>query len=296
MVKFGRSLILGVLLVLPACNRHVAVECAADDAKAPVVSIVKEALEKAIAAKVQSPTGAQQVSLSKIRAAIGQLVIAIEDIRTSKEDPNSTKRFCSGTLAITTLAESIADAETARQAAQLNSVDQLSDQNDVKRSANKFSTDLEFNIQPTDDGSKIFAQTESGKNMFEVVSEVMASALMKSAVLDATRQQQQAEQQQQVAQDAALAEQRAANLNAAKTENQLSIQAINALWQSLAPEVRANLLPLQKAWVRKKVADCKVEAASASIDPTEQRVTGLQCESRANHERMDWLNQYQGGE
>ncbi len=230
-----RKFILPVLLLsLSACNKKAAVECTAGSAQEQVVGIVKEQLEKLIAKRAQGPDGNSQTSLSKIRALIGQLQITIDDIRTSKEDPSSTKRFCTGTLAITVPAEAIADAETARQIAQLSTVDQLADQSDVKRSANKFTTDLEFNIQPTDDGTKVFAQTESGKNMLDFSAEVLASSLLKSVVADANRQAQQQQQQQQAAETAALTEQRAANLNAAKAENQLSIQTVNAVWQTLS--------------------------------------------------------------
>ena len=140
-------------LTTAACNAMGnEVQCTADSAQAPVVDIVKEQLEKLISSKVRSEDGARQVSLSKIRAAIGQLVIQIEDIRTSKEDPNSTKRFCSGTLKLRFPTDTLSDADRAREAAGLNDVTTLADNSDIERQADSFTTAVEFNVQPTDDG------------------------------------------------------------------------------------------------------------------------------------------------
>ena len=69
----------------------------------------------------------------------------------------------------------------------------------------------------------------------------------------------------------------------------------NAVWQGIPAESRARLLDLQKAWVRKKDADCRVEAASASADPTETQVARLKCDTRMQGERANWLRQYMDG-
>lgn len=272
------------------------VQCTADSAQAPVVDIVKEQLEKLISAKVRNDDGARQVSLSKIRAAIGQVVIQIEDIRTSKEDPNSTKRFCSGTLKLRIPTDTLGDADRAREAAGLNDVSTLADNADIERQADSFTTAIEFNVQPTDDGDKVFAETESGNNMFDFAAEVLSSALLRASVEDAQRQQSQAEAQQSAEQAAAQAEQRQAGLASAKTDNQLAVQTIGATWQSLGAGIRARLLPQQRAWIAKKNADCKVEAASASLDPTEKEIARLTCDTRLTQERIGWLGDNRGGE
>lgn len=72
------------------------------------------------------------------------------------------------------------------------------------------------------------------------------------------------------------------------------MQTIAAVWKSLSPGTRARLLPQQKAWIRKKDADCRVEAASASTDPAEMEVARLACATRAEQERTTWLQPYRG--
>ena len=294
----GRPLIrrLALLLLIapvPACQRQ-AVQCTAASAQEPVVGIVKEQLERAVSTAVRKDNGARAVSLSKIRAAIAQLVIGIDDIRTSKEDPNSTKRFCTGTLKIRFPGDTLNDADSARANNGLGSISDLADGDDIERHADSFTAPIEFNVQPTDAGDKVFAETESGNNMFSFAAQVLASGLLKASMADAKRSQQQVADEQAATQNAALAEQRNANLASAKTDNQLAVQTIGAMWRTLAPETRARLLPLQKAWIRKKGADCQVEAASASTDPSAMEVTRLACDTRAEQERATWLQQYRG--
>jgi uncharacterized protein YecT (DUF1311 family) len=295
------QLVLASMLALgtAACNRNgTAVGCTAESAQAPVVEIVREQLEKSISAKVRGDDGARTVSLSKIRAAIGQLVIAIDDIRTSKEDPNSTKRFCTGTLKVRFATDALADADRTRETAGLNTVSALADAADVERHADSFTTAIEFNVQPTDDGEKVFAETESGNNMFDFAAEVLASGLLRASTENNQREQAQAQAQQTAEQTVALGEQRAANLASAKTDNQLAVQTIGATWQALAAATRQRLLPQQRAWIAKKSADCKVEAASASIDLNDKEIARLNCDTRITQERLTWLGNFrdEGGD
>ena len=291
----GPILAIGLMAAsLAACNKSKPVQCTAESAQAPVVDIVKEQLEHSTSRSLRAGNGTPAASTSKIRAAIAQLVITIEDIRTSKEDPNSTKRFCTGTLRIRFPADVLTDADRARETANLNTVSDLASGNDVERNADSFTTSIDFNVQPTDDGTKVFAETESGNNMFSFTAEILSSSLMRTALEDQQRQQQTATDQAAAEQNAALAEQRDANVAAARTDNQLAVQTINAVWKALPSTARSQLTPLQRAWVRKKAADCAVEAAAASIDPAEREVARLQCDTRAENERATYLNGFRG--
>lgn len=303
-IQFGKgrmaacclSLAAASALLLSGCSKllpnKAVVECSASSAQQPVISITREQLEKRVREKLTGGDENHQISLSKIRAFIGQLVITIEDVRTSKEDPNSTKRFCSATLKVKFPTDMLSDAEKARSDAGLNGLSKLADDNNVDREADSFKSSIDFNVQPTDDGSKVFAETENGNSMFDFAAEVLASGLAKSVIEDAQRAQQSAMEQQQANQNAALQEQKAANLETAKTENQLATQTIDASWKVLTPGTRAQLLDAQRAWIRKKQADCRVEAAAASIDPIEIETARLTCDTRVTKERIEWLKPY----
>lgn len=282
-------------LLLAGCNKQ-PVECTAQSASAPVVSIVKDELEKTVTRKLRGDDGEGSAPQSKIRAAIAQLVISLNDIRTSREDPNSTKRFCAATLKIRIPSDLLRDADSARASLDLGSVSDLANNADIDRAADTFSAAIEFNVQPTDDGSKVFAETESGTSMLDFTAEVLSSGLLHARIADNQRNARLLADQQAAAQNAALSEQKAANLGAAKTENQLAAQTIAAAWKAIPAERRSQMLALQRAWIRKKDADCKVEAASASIDPSEMEVARLNCDTRVTNERIQYLAPFRSEE
>jgi uncharacterized protein YecT (DUF1311 family) len=277
--------------VLTGHGKKPEVECSSSEAVSTTIGVLKEALEKQTFAKASGGDN-QSVSKSSIRAAIAQIVFTLEDIRTTKTDPNSTKRFCEGTLKIRFPAEDISNADDARSAAGLGTVTQFADANDVDREANVFSAKADYDVQPTDTGDKVFAETETKSPIMNVASEVLASSLLHNVLQQAAANQQQEQQAQQAQQSAALAEQKAANLNSAKTDNQLAVQSILAVWRSIPASTRAQLLAQQRAWSRKKDADCRVEAATASTDPTEIEVARLNCDTRLTQERINVLQPY----
>jgi uncharacterized protein YecT (DUF1311 family) len=267
-------------------------ECSSSEAISTTIGTLKEAIEKQTFAKVSASGNPQPVSKSSIRAAIAQIVFTLEDIRTTKADPDSTKRFCEGTLKIRFPAEDLSNADDARSAAGLGTVTQLADANDVDREADTFSAKADYDVQPTDVGDKLFAETETKSPLMSVASEVLASSLLHNVLQQAAAVQQQQQQAQQAQENAALTEQKAANLNSAQTDNKLALQSILAVWRSIPAAIRAQLLPQQRAWARKKDADCRVEAATASTDPTDMEVARLNCETRTTQERITLLQPY----
>jgi uncharacterized protein YecT (DUF1311 family) len=256
------------------------------------IDVLRKALEKETETKTSSVANAEAVSKSNIRAAIAQIVFSFEDVRTTRQDPNSTKRFCEGTLKLRFPAEDLSNADEARAAAGVGTVTQLADSNDVDREADTFSDKADYDVQPTDTGDKIFAETETKSPLMNVASEVLASSLLHNVLQQAAAVQQQQQQVQQSQQNAAVAEQKAADLNSAKVDNQLATQSILAVWRAIPAGTRTQLLAQQRAWVRKKDADCIVEAATASTDPADKEIARLKCDTAATQERINFLQPY----
>jgi hypothetical protein len=96
--RIGRALLLAPLAALAACNQE-PVGCSSADALAPVMEILTSSIQDEVADRVKE-AGDSYVSRAKIRAAVSQLKIMLEDVRTSKDDPNSTKKFCTASLRI----------------------------------------------------------------------------------------------------------------------------------------------------------------------------------------------------
>lgn len=78
----------------------------------------------------------------------------------------------------------------------------------------------------------------------------------------------------------------------AAADNKLSTQGIMAAWNAIETSTRADILPQQRAWIKSKDANCSVEAASASLDQTEQETARLRCDTDANRSRIEWLKKY----
>lgn len=285
---------IGVLLAacaISGCNKGTSVTCSTPEATSTTLQVIKDALQKETFSKVSGAENGSNISKANIRALIAQLSLTIDDIRTSRKDPNSTKQFCEGSLKIRFPAEVLSNADEARSNAGLGTISQLADTNDVDREANSFSAKTDYDVQPTDEGDKVFAETDVGTPIINLTSEILSSALLHGVLQQAAIAVQQEQQQQQAQQNAALNEQKAANLNSAKTDDQLASQSILAVWRALPAATRAQLLPQQRAWARKKDADCHVEAASASTDPTEMEVARLNCDAHTTQDRIGFLQQ-----
>lgn len=283
-----------LLALVGGCSRNPAVECSSPQAQEPLLTIVKEQIERLVTAQVR--TGGGSPIPARIRAAIGQLSFSVADIRTTTADPNSTRRFCLGSLRMRVPTEMIADADQARQVSSLPSVSEMADSSDVQRSENTFSAPIEFNVQPTDDGASVFAETDTRNRLFSFGGTLLGSALLRSAVEESQRQSRLADEQRVAAESAAQGEQRAATLQAARADDQLATQGINAVWGALGPAIRRQLLGVQRAWIREKDAGCRVESASVSVDPSEIEAARLSCDARQTRGRITWLEQYRSSD
>lgn len=218
------------------------------------------------------------------------LNIVIENVRTTKEDPDSSKRFCAGTLKVSLPTELIERVEGARENIGASTLSDLAVAKDVTRNANSFTGDLSFSVQPTDDGTKLFSEIEAAQ-VLSFLSDVVTIEAS-SARIEASRMaEEQAESAQLAEREAAASEQRAASLNAASVDNRLANQTLKAVWDTLGPDGRAQMLAQQRAWIRKKDADCKVESSSVSTEAQDVETARLNCDTRLARERAMFLRQ-----
>jgi len=286
------ALILGGLsLPLGGCSNFTKAEssCGGPDASSVTLDIVRDQITK-LASQADNEDQ-PQISKSSIRATVKQLQLSLEDVRTTKDDPNSTKQFCTGTLKLVAPADVVEQANETRQMAGLNSVEQMADNANVEVNANAFSADINFNVQPTDSGDKIFSEIENGSEAFGFFAELVKDHLLKSAVEDAKAQTDRMNAEKQAAEDSANKEIEAASLEEAKATKDSSEQSINATWKALPAELRDGLLPMQRAWIKRKDATCKLEAAQNSSSEAEMSVAFYNCEARENNSRTEYLQQ-----
>lgn len=264
-------------------------DCASDSSKEVITAIVREQIEKAAEADLTGEDGARMSAASKIRATVAELKVLIEDIRTTKKDPDSTKRFCAGTAKVVIPLAMIQDADQTRKLLDLPNVDSLLEASGMKRSADAVTFDLEYSIQPTDKRDKIYGEVEGAAPMFTAVGQVVGSHLARREIEGANQVQaaQMAAAEAETAKQTEAAQK--ADLEMATAENKLANQQINALWKALPEDARSQLLDLQRAWVRKKTADCNIEAAGVSTEAMPKEAARLRCDTRMTTDRISEL-------
>lgn len=280
------ALALGALL--SGCG-VAATDCASESSREVITSIVREQVEKAAEADLASEDGGMLAGAAKIRATVAELKVLIEDIRTTKKDPDSTKRFCAGTAKVVIPLAMIQDADQTRKLLDLPNVDSLLQQSGLKRSANSVTFDVEYSVQPTDKRDKIYGEIEGAAPAFTALGQVVGAHLARREIEGAS--QAQAVQEAAAAAETAKQTEAAqkADLEMATAENKLANQQVNTIWKSLPEQARSQLLELQRAWVRKKTADCNIEAAGVSTEAMPKEAARLRCDTRLTMERISEL-------
>lgn len=292
---------LAVLLVssilLTSCGKT-DVGCSDEEATKLVASLLKDSIQDDIVKSMSGgDTNAQgSIGPSAVRAALDKISFVFEDVRTAEVSKSSTSKTCKATLKIDLPVDILNNADRARSQLGMNNVRQMADMNGLKGSAGTFTHEINYTVQPTDDGKKIYAETEKSSPSAKFIGEVVANHLAAAAIQQAAMEQQ-AETQRQVAEQTAAEEaQRKADLQLATAEYKLSTQVINAVWKSIDPETRSQILPIQRAWIAKTKADCRIEAAAASTEPDAIEAARLNCEAGRNNSRSNELREYVSSE
>lgn len=280
-------------LALTSCGAA-NVGCADEEATKLAITLLKDGVQSDVVEKfsggdMNSRSG---VTPTAVRAVLDKISFSIEDVRTAAKSDTTTAKECKGTLKIKFPVDVLNSANQARSQAGLNTVRQMADLNGLQGSPDAFSHEINYTVQPTDDGKKIYTEINQSDPHAKFVSEVVANHLSAAAIQRLVQEQQATQQRMEAEQKAAEDAQRKANLQLATAEYKLSIQVIDSIWKSVDPNIRQQLLPIQRAWIAKTKADCRIEAAGASTEPDAVEATRLMCEARQNNARSNELRQY----
>jgi uncharacterized protein YecT (DUF1311 family) len=293
--KKSTMLALACTLLLSACGKPNST-CSDSAAQTALQSAIREGLEKSIVAQSKNEDGMATIEASKIRAAIAELKLVIENIRTTKEDPNSTKKFCTGNLKIVFGTQVFTDADKAREIAGMPTLSQAVDSAGLEKGADYLKGDLDYSVQPTDDGSKVVAEFEAAGTKLDVFGEVIAASLLRGNLENKQRIDLQNAAMAEKANADAIEAERQATLQQALVNRKAADAALNAAWQSIDPATRQTILPQQRAWIKRKDATCRVQGLQASVDPTEQKAAAENCVANETQNRTNELQNYIGGE
>lgn len=274
------------------------VECSDPSA----TTLVIEALQKSINSEARdySDVFSTRTSGSNIRASINQLAMDLSRIRTTKDDPASTKNFCMGTLKVTIPVDMIQKANYTRDYHDELDVEEDAYQQDITLDANAISYEAEYSVQPTDDGEVIFVEMQNGGDLSTFLATVVVDSNQKSNIQKLKAQEGkaaaqamiEAEKAEQAATSQAQSELASIAAEQAKVKAEMDYKRseFNKLWARGSKEAQDSITYEQQEWVKYRDEVCVDEARSA--EPARQEIVRMQCITRMLGERYYELKSY----
>jgi len=191
-MRYPKILLLPVFaLCMTGCDKVkqlTSTSCSDASGVAVATSIIKDAVEKQLKNQ-KNDEGTSAFDLAAIRATLSKMTLSFESIRTSKTDPNSTKVFCTANAKVVLPVDfmntanssfSTIDGDNAR------TVSVIASKYELTTNANAFSKDLDYDLQPTDDGKSIFAEVQEENALSNFMQEV-ADAVLEKPIIEAQR-------------------------------------------------------------------------------------------------------------
>ena len=111
-----------------------------------------------------------------VKTTLSEIGMIFENIRTTNEDPNSTKISCEASLKITTSENLFDKAETGRKLLGMVPIENLARTSNFEQFSNTFTKAIEYTVQPTDDGKNIVAGLPQAKALATFISELAGAA------------------------------------------------------------------------------------------------------------------------
>ena len=286
-------------LSLTGCSQFTnpTVECGSEESKNLVIQVFKDELNKKSMAQLKEllKNGITGIDVAKVRALNQQMNFSLTDVRTNHNDSQSKKKLCIGTFNAQLTPETIQTANESRALINESSLQDFAVVGDVPFENTKLSYDVEYSIQPTDDGKKIYTQVSNSDLAITFLNQVFLDVLSKPARQNIQLQQLQENEQeaQLAAQETAEAEEAAQQLqndqqayaqlqiNEAKVKLDQSNEKINLVWNAFSKEIRGKLLSDQKAWLKKRELECRL----TTVGSDNKEVARLGCEQRLTEQR-----------
>lgn len=283
-------------------KQGISADCSSEQTQALIPNLIKEQTEKFIKTdeKLNSPaftSAFKSIDLSKARATMEQIKITVENIRTIKEDPSSTKKFCKATVKLTIPTELLSNVDKSVELVQslktgekIFDLKKVAQDNGFDINANVATRDFEYNSQSSDDKKQVFVELEQSKPLTTFVAFLSMVEQMANRIETAVSE---AKTQEAANQEAATATAKA-ELDNAQRNNNAARKLINNLWNSMPKDYQTILLAEQKAWVAQKKAQCGAVIAGetpdfSNPDSLSKLIGKLNCDTGMTNQRYQVL-------
>lgn len=289
MMKFSIVSLLSIIFLLTGCDKvqkvvsH-KVKCNDEIAKELVIKSLSQQISDISAQRVKTLIEQENITvdMGKLRAALQELRFQIEDVRTNNSDPNSQKEYCLANFTTQFPALMIEDANAARALYDEKDVDQDAILKDLIFENQSLAKEIEYLVQPTDDGQKVYVTVENADSLAYFLRDVVIDSLIKTARQNAVEQQQYEIQQRIEEQEAAEQEYQQILLAEAQSKNDLTNEKMNLLLNATTQEVRDLISEDQTVWLKKRELECRLN----SIGEDYADIAQLNCQTEMTNQRI----------
>ena len=265
------------------------VKCDDENAKQLVVEGFSKTVSDIASKRVKELIDTENVTIDmgKLRSTLQQITFNVNDVRTNNSDPNSKKQYCVTEFVVKVPDQMVKDADAARAVYDENNIAQAAVLSDLSFEANQLKKEIEYLVQPTDDGKKVYVTLENPDALAYFVRDIAVDSLVKTARQNAAEVAKQDEIKRVAEEEAAAQEYQSVLISEAKTNLDKANENLNLVWNSTTKEVRSQLLDEQKIWLKKRELECKLE----SFNSDNPEVYRINCETNMTTQRTSELRQ-----
>ena len=266
-----------------------AVKCDNEAAKKLVVESFSKVVSDAATERVKSLIENENITIDmgKLRSKLQQVTFNVTNVRTNNSDPNSNKQYCVTEFIVKLPEQLVKDADAAREIYGESNVTQSAVLADLSFEMNQLKKDIDYLVQPTDSGDKVFVTLENSEALAYFVRDIAVDSLIKNARQNAVEVAKQEALQAVADQEATAKEYQSVLVDEAKAKVDAANENLNLVWNATTKEIRDQLLDEQRIWLKKRELECKLE--STNVDNSE--VARLNCEATMTNQRVNELRQ-----
>lgn len=293
-MKFKLLALIGSMFFISGCDKvqsitGSSVKCDNETAKQLVVESFSKTVGDVAALRVKELVDSENITIDmgKLRSTLQQITFNVNDVRTNNSDPNSNKQYCVTEFVVKIPDQMIKDADAARAIYDENNIAQSAILSDLSFESNQLKKEIEYLVQPTDDGKKVYVTLENPDALAYFVRDIAVDSLVKTARQNAAEVAKQ-EEIKRIAEESAVAEEyQSVLLSEAQSNLDKANANLNLVWNATTKDVRDQLLAEQKIWLKKRDLECKLESSNTE----NPEVFRLNCETSMTNERTSELRQ-----
>ena len=265
------------------------VKCDNDTAKQLVVESFSKTVGEVASQRVKELIASENITIDmgKLRSTLQQITFNVSDVRTNNSDPNSKKQYCVTQFVVKIPDQMVKDADAARAVYDENNIAQAAVLSDLSFETNQLKKEIEYLVQPTDDGKKVYVTLENPDVLAYFVRDIAVDSLLKTTRQNAVEVAKQEEIKRISEQEAAAQEYQSVLLLEAKTSLDQANENLNLVWNATSKEIRAQLLDEQKIWLKKRELECKL----SSNETDNPQLHRFNCEANMTTQRTSELRQ-----